>query len=529
MRKTLFALLATALLCSMFVLASLRAETIRFGLIGQVSITPPAGWQVESRKDGFGLGNHTVTLIADKSRKPGCTIVIYAGERQPAYTETGFLSHLGDLYDEVADQYVEKMPSFKKLDINNGFGYYNIGRYAAMAGKPPTKGTAKVCGTVSIYRKNSPLIIASLYVDDPKDPALDLMVKAVCEMEVSFPVLPANQVFFDENNYIKLDVPENWGTMRANGTPLPDITQTYNLELMPPTGVKASFTLTTGKTKTGKPLTQKQFDALAQKLTGFIIPDSVEKKATFKEIQIQGGRGIYCIFTDASLVNKTVGPHQYKYAGQFLANYDNGCVTYATALADDPDGAEFQLMKRVFSSIIPSFSEATPSVQVTTTKQGVLISSAASPKKLLLPSKSMKSKKERLGGGTDNPGYFYYEDTKTDILISGWFEPAVKFQYSSVRQMWDSENEAKARNKISVPINKEYQHIGDWDVYLYDLPVPPQFKNTSNTHLRANYLDDKIWIDVHLSLTKDQPSKKLREMLIAYLGTLKITDAASGK
>ena len=39
-----------------------------------------------------------------------------------------------------------------------------------------------------------------------------------------------------------------------------------------------------------------------------------------------------------------------------MGNYDNGCVTYGTALTDDSNGADFQLMLKTFSSIEPSFA-----------------------------------------------------------------------------------------------------------------------------------------------------------------------------
>jgi len=336
-------------------------------------------------------------------------------------------------------------------------------------------------------------------------------------------------VQFDYSNSIKLDIPAGWGFTRDDGTPLPDIGESFNVELMPPSGVKASLTVTIGKTKTGKPLTQKQFDSLAKKQADRIMRDAVEKKATFKEIPIHGGRGTYCIFTDASLVNKTVGSHEYKYVGLLLGNYDNGCVTYGTALTDDPNGADFQLMLKAFSSIEPSFGITAPPVQITKTKQGTLIGSAVSSKKLLLPSQTLKTKNDRYGGGTDAAGYFYLEDTKLQVLISGWIEPAAKFHYANVREMWSSENADKARHKSPMPANEDYQKIGDWEVYLYDVPVPPRFGNATNSNLRANYLDKQIWIDVHLSMTQPMPSNILRDMLLMYFKTLSITDTGAGK
>ena len=510
----------------MLLFESLRAETIRFGQTGGVTITPPAGWQVESEKDAFGPANHAVTLVADKSRKPGCTIVIVAGERQPAHTEASFLAYVKDVYVTESKQFVEKDTSFKKLDITNGFGFYSVVRYAAMDGKPPKEGAAKVCGIVMIYRENSPLISANLYVDDTKDPALDLMVKAICDMDVSFQPLAANLVQFSRDDYIKLNIPSGWGTLRGRGPRMPDIDRAYNLTLTPPASVKARFTLSIGNTKTGKPLTKRQFDDMSKTTAGFVIPDSVEKKAAYKDIQVRGGRGIYCVFTDASLVNKKTGPHQYKYAGQFLANYDNGYFAYATVLTDDPNGAEFQLMSKVFASIEPSFGTIvnTPSVQVTKTKDGVLIGNSISNIKLLIPSKSFKQKTVEKGavGGRGQPSYFWGGDDAAGVTLSGWFELASQFNYEDARQMW-------TREGLSGEDGVEYKTVNDWDVIVYNMA--PKGTPMRQANIRANFLRGDTWIDLHLSTTDMTGKRSLEDMrkaLLDYLATLQIVSGKTG-
>jgi len=508
-----------ALLCILLAFAStsLRAETIRFGQKGQVTITPPKGWQIESRENAFGPGNHFVTLIANKSRKPGCTIMIAAGERQPAQTEAGFLAFAGDLYAEGAGQFVEKTPSFKKLNINNGIGYYSVSTYAAMVGKPPAEGTAKVHGCVLIYRKDSPLVSADLYVDDPKDPALDQMVKAVREMKVSFPALPANLVQFDKRRSIKIDIPPGWGTLRQPGNPLPDTVGTYNLKLLPPADVKAGFTITIGKLKTGKPFSKQQFEALAQKMASDILPGTVEKEAVFSELQMRGGRGLYCLFTDASLVGKPPVPRDYKYLGLFLANYDNGCVAYATALADDKDGAHFKLMSEIFASVEPAFdaSDETPPVQTRTSGQGTIIGNATSSIRLLIPSTDYIRRDigKGAGGGMSKPGYFIGNDGKAGVALSGWFEQVSQFKYKDARQMW-------ARDGLTRAENVEYRTINDWEVIMYDFVFGGGSFRQAN--MRANFIRDDVWIDLHLSKTGNTTSAALRDALVAYLNTLKI-------
>lgn len=522
MKKFPFAL---ALLCTLSALASLNAETIKFGQTGKIAITPPKGWKIESEENAFGPDNHVVRLIADKSRKPGCTIVIAAGERQPLQTEGSFLAYAEDSYSKSADQFAEKTPSFKKLNIHNGIGYYCVARYAERMGKAPEKGTANVCGTVLIYRENSPLIHASLYVDDTKDPALDLMVKAICEMEVSLPPPPSDRVQFDNDRFVKIDIPPGWGTMRDNGNPLPGTDGTYDLKLTPPAGEKASLTISIGKLKPGTPpLSREQFNAMADQAAAPILSECVEKKAVYKDISVRGGQGLYCILTDASLVNKPPVPGDYKYAALLLAHYDNGCIAYATALTDDPGGANFQLMLKTFSGIEPSFAtpDKTPPVQVRTNRQGVYIGNAGSKVKLLVPSNTSFKQKpvgKGAGGGLANPGYFFGSDSKTGVVLSGWFEPASKFGFKDAKQMWIGEGLDRADNV-------QYTTINDWDVILYEMVIAEaKFRQS---HIRANYLRGDTWIDLHLSITDSSRSgKSLRNELIAYLKTLKIVNAAT--
>ena len=335
-----------------FCLLQANAETVRLGR-GQVTVTPPEGWQIEARENLFGYEDHAITLIADNSRKPGCTIAIQAGDRIPAQTESSFLTYVKNEYAKGASQFREKNPSFRKLNIQNGIAYYVVANYAAYYNQPPAEGRAKVCGLLYAYRENKPLVVSSLYVDDPGDPALDLMVKSIIEMEINFPDYPSNNVRFDNNNSIKIDIPSGWGVMRSRGTPLAGMT-THDLEILPPSGEKAMLIITVGKPQNGTPITRDQFETrLAGRVNSF-ISEAVENEAEYKELQVRGGYSKYCILTDKSLVNKRrIGPDEYRYVALYSANYNNGCFLYVTVLTDDPNSASFRQMLNILASIEP--------------------------------------------------------------------------------------------------------------------------------------------------------------------------------
>ena len=323
---------------------------------------------------------------------------------------------------------------------------------------------------------------------------------------------------FDDENSIEIDTPSNWKTEQDKGTPLPEMGSTFDIRLTAPINEKTMLIITVGKTLTGKPLTQRQMNDLTKKITTNYLRESVEKRASFVDVPVRGGKGKYAIFTDASLINKRPRPDEYLYAVLFLVNYDNGCFVYATGLTDDTSGAGFQNMVKSISSMEPSLAVIvqTPPVQIQITREGALISNAASRLKLLIPSKTLK-KMPVQGGRQNNPGYFYFEDTKDKLLISGWLEPVEKFKHRTAREFWDSRPASREQ------LNPLYAKIGDWDVFLYDLPLPEIFRSTgASAHLQANLLQENAWIDLHLSRTDAKPSETLRNELIEYLKTLEI-------
>jgi len=122
-------------------------------------------------------------------------------------------------------------------------------------------------------------------------------------------------------------------------------------------------------------------------------------------------------------------------------------------------------------------------------------------------------------------------DYKETVLILGRIEPANTFRYSNAREFWDSDDANKSTKGAPPPLrtNEEYLKIGEWDVYLYDEPPSQKPQAASEPHLRANFVDGKIWIEVQLSSILKNPGKTAREALVAYLKAFIITDATPAK
>jgi hypothetical protein len=334
----------------------------------------------------------------------------------------------------------------------------------------------------------------------------------------------AETIQFNKNNSITMDIPENWEReQQPGGTALPEMGITFDLKLTSPLSQKASLTITTGKSQTGKPLTKKQFDSLTKNITEVYFRRSVEKKAEFVELSVGGGQGKYSIFTDPSFVSRTPGPDDYKYYVLFLINYDNGCFVYATGFVNDVFGVGFQNIVKSVSSIVPSLAEIvpTPRVQIRKNKQEILIGNAVSSIKLRIPPGNFKEVKERMGGGQNSPGYFIFTDSKTNLSLSGWMETADKFRYDNVSELWDAAQSAAQSAGVKF-LNPEFTQIGEWEVFLYDMPVPKVFGNVANAHIQANLLLENAWINLHISRTDEKPNAILRDELVDYLKTIQI-------
>jgi hypothetical protein len=168
-----------------------------------------------------------------------------------------------------------------------------------------------------------------------------------------------------------------------------------------------------------------------------------------------------------------------------------------------------------------SNTAANSNVLIETTSQGVSIGTKDRKVKLIVPSNNLKPVNERGGGGQKNPNYFYFVDTKVagigvDLHFSGWLLPVEKYNYNEVGEFWATNTNWEKY------FNHEFRKTGNWEVYLYDAPVPETFTDVFSSHMRANLLFDDTWVDLHLSITDMKPSKFLHDVLFDYLKTIQI-------
>ena len=131
--------------------------------------------------------------------------------------------------------------------------------------------------------------------------------------------------------------------------------------------------------------------------------------------------------------------------------------------------------------------------------------------------------KSSLGGATQNPRYFYFEDEKeASQIMSGWFEQDHLFR--GVPALWEQDTKSWKKVGLPEPINVSFEKFGGWDTVMYD----HVFGNALSSHVRAHWVRSGTWIDVHISTTTNNSSAENRAKLKALLSDISVSEKADG-
>ena len=155
-------------------------------------------------------------------------------------------------------------------------------------------------------------------------------------------------------------------------------------------------------------------------------------------------------------------------------------------------------------------------LQVFELPDGYVLNVPISTLALTIPKKNLRNNLD--GGSKLNPRYFLFQnERRPDISVSGWIELASTF--TSTQKIWEGDKIQWEINELPAPTDVEFKKIAGWDAVLYNMDIP------ENTHsnIRAHWIEESTWIDVHLSsLTEGKSPKQCRATLVRLLKQIRV-------
>jgi hypothetical protein len=136
---------------------------------------------------------------------------------------------------------------------------------------------------------------------------------------------------------------------------------------------------------------------------------------------------------------------------------------------------------------------------------------------MTIPHGNLSQSTNPVGGAAASPRYFLLSDSTHGINISGWFESSNS--YSGFENYWNREKGAWHERGMPEPQHEAKSHIGGWELVAYDMAVPVG----GDAHIRAEWVQDGTWIDLHISAGSNEPVEALRETVMNLLRSIKVT------
>jgi hypothetical protein len=138
---------------------------------------------------------------------------------------------------------------------------------------------------------------------------------------------------------------------------------------------------------------------------------------------------------------------------------------------------------------------------------------------MTLPRATLSQVTETAGGATQSPRYFHFSDSTRGLALSGWFEGGNSFP--GFDSFWKQQTDAWHAQGLPEPQNVARASIGGWDLVTYDIALPA----VNDAHIRAEWVQDGTWIDLHISAAGKEPIESLRNTVMNALKDIKVTAA----
>lgn len=166
---------------------------------------------------------------------------------------------------------------------------------------------------------------------------------------------------------------------------------------------------------------------------------------------------------------------------------------------------------------LPAAAEvpASESIVMQQTNGAYVLTVPVSDLEVSIPRGTLAPAKDRTGG-VDHPRYFFLEDTSQPLIVSGWFEPGAGF--TDIRAFWDGEMRTWREQGLQAPRAVSFARISDWEAVIYEMALP----SGTNSHIRAHWVQDGTWIDLHLSVSSDRTVAENRSLLKTILKSIRV-------
>jgi phage terminase large subunit-like protein len=137
---------------------------------------------------------------------------------------------------------------------------------------------------------------------------------------------------------------------------------------------------------------------------------------------------------------------------------------------------------------------------------------------LTIPQDGLIKKNVKIGGGTDNPRYFYFENGSKKLIISGWFEPAQN--YPGINKYWEDKVINWRRMGLQPPKDVYFKKVYGWNSIFYNDQLP----DYTVSHISANWIQAGTWIDLHISITSNYPNDEVRSKLVKIIDSIQVLE-----
>jgi hypothetical protein len=131
----------------------------------------------------------------------------------------------------------------------------------------------------------------------------------------------------------------------------------WTVTLSAPAGANAKCLLTLVYTDAAEPLSKEKVQSDVLGACDQFVAESVEKVKVLRDFDVPGAYGVYCVFTDASMVGKPVQPDSFKAVAMGEVRLSDEVTMSVSLLFDDEKGAEFRAMLAAVSSASVSGSK----------------------------------------------------------------------------------------------------------------------------------------------------------------------------